>query len=137
MVRPLLTTLALAVVLTTACDYRTGGLIGVTPPATKIAFVVQPSGEAANAFIIPVVEVHVRNNDNQTVQNANVAITLSIVPGTGATGAQLLGAAPVAAVNGVAVFPNLRIDLAGTGYQLLATAAGFQSVASATFDITP
>jgi adhesin/invasin len=134
MVRPLLT-LAIAAVLTTACDYRAGGLIGVTPPATQIVFVVQPSDAAANAFITPGVEVHVRNNNGQTVPNTNVPITLTLIGGT--AGANLLGAAPVSAVNGVASFPNLRIDQAGVGYQLMASANGFQTVASRSFNVTP
>ena len=137
MVRPLLTTLAVAAVLTTACDYRGGGLIGVTPPATKIVFVVQPTDVAVNTSISPAVEVHVQNANNQTVTNANVAIIISLVPGTGAAGANLSGAAPVSAVNGVATFPNLRLDLAGAGYQLSATATGFGTVASRAFNVTP
>lgn len=135
MVRPLLTTLAIAAVLTTACDYRSGGLVGVIPPPTKIVFVVQPSNVAPNAFMTPGVEVHVQNNTNQTVPNANVPITLTLVTGTGTAGATLSGAAPVSAVNGVAAFPNLRIDLAGTGYQLQASASGFQTTASRTFNV--
>ena len=137
MVRPILTTLAFAVVLTTACDSRPGGLIGVLPPATKIVFVVQPTDVAANASISPPVEVHVQNNNNQTITNANVPITVTLVTGTGTAGAVLTGAAPVAAVNGVATFPNLRVDRAGTGYQLQATASGFPSIASSAFNVTP
>jgi hypothetical protein len=137
MVRPLLTTLALAVVLTTACDSRGGGLIGVTPPATKIAFVVQPSDALAGVPIFPAVEVHVQNADNQTVPNANVAVQLSIAPGTGTTGAVLSGGAPISAVNGVARFTTLRVDLVGTGYQLTATAPGFTTITSTAFRVTP
>jgi hypothetical protein len=137
MVRPLLTTLAIAAALTTACDYRSGGLIGVSPPATKIAFVVQPSDVAANTSMFPAVQVHVQNSNNQTITNANVAIQLSLVPAPGTAGAILLGASPINAVNGVATFSNLRIDQEGAGYQLVATAAGFTSVASQPFNVTP
>ena len=133
MVRPTLTTLALAVVLTTACDYRSGGLIGVTPPATKIVFVVQPTDVAVNVPIFPPVQVHVQNANNQTITNANVAISLSLVQ----TGAILTGAAPTNAVNGVATFANLRIDQVGAGLQLQASAPGFPSVTSALFNVTP
>jgi hypothetical protein len=133
MVRPLLTTLALAAVLTTACDSRGSGLIGVTPPATKLVFVVQPSDVPVNTPIFPPVQVHVQNANNQTVANANVAISLSLVQ----TGAVLTGAAPTNAVNGVATFGNLRIDQVGAGLQLQASAPGFPSATSALFNVTP
>ena len=137
MVRPFLTMLAIATVLTTACDYRGGGFIGVTPPATKIVFVVQPTDEPVNTSITPAVEVHVQNTNNQTVANSNVAISLAIAPGTGTPGAILSGAAPINAVNGIARFPNLRVNVQGAGYQLTASAPGFLTATSNTFNVTP
>ena len=129
--------LAYLVVLATACDSRVGGLVGVTPPGTKLVFLNQPSNVQVGAAISPTVQVAVQNNNNQTVTTSTASIALSIVPGTGATGAVLMGGTAQTATGGVVGFNNLRIDLAGTGYQLLATAQGLTSVASAAFDVTP
>ena len=127
---------AVFLTLSVACDTRVGGLVGVQPPASKIAFTTQPSSVQAGAAITPAVQVAVQNTNNQTVFS-NAAITLQIVPGTGTAGAVLSGAAPQNAVNGVVNFTGLRIDLPGNGYQLLASAPGFASVASAAFNVTP
>jgi hypothetical protein len=54
-------------------------------------------------------------------------VTIAIQAGTGTTGAALGGTTPVNAVNGVATFNNLTIDLAGADYVLIAgpgTASG-------------
>jgi len=136
MVQRLLALVAIAA-LTAACDTRVGGLVGVTPPATRIAFISQPSNAQAGVNISPAVQVAIQNNDGTTITSTNAAITLTIVAGTGTAGAVLAGGGPLAATAGIANFTNLRIDLAGTGYQLLASASGFPSVTSTTFSITP
>jgi len=123
--------------LTAACDTRVGGLVGVTPPATRIAFISQPSNAQAGVNISPAVQIAIQNNDGTTITSTNAPITLTIVAGTGTAGAVLAGGGPLAATAGIVNFTNLRIDLAGTGYQLLASASGFPSVASTTFSITP
>lgn len=132
-----LSSLVTIAALTVACDVRPVGIVGVTPPATRIAFVSQPSSAQAGVAITPAVQVVVQNNDGTTVPSANVPISLSIVPGTGTAGAVLTGGAAQQATQGVVNFTNLRIDLPGTGYQLQATASGFASVTSAPFNITP
>jgi hypothetical protein len=63
-------------------------------------------------------------------------ITLTILSGTGASGAALNGTVALAATGGVATFSRLAIDRVGTGYQLSATVAGLPSVTSGSFDIT-
>ena len=135
MVQRLLALVAIAA-LTAACDTRVGGLVGVTPPATRIAFISQPSNAQAGVNISPAVQIAIQNNDGTTITSANAPITLTIVAGTGTAGAVLTGGGPLAATGGIVNFTNLRIDLAGT-YQLLATASGFPSVASTAFSITP
>jgi hypothetical protein len=63
-------------------------------------------------------------------------ITLTILSGTGTSGAALNGTAALAATGGVATFSRLSIDRVGTGYQLSAVAAGLPSVTSRSFDIS-
>ncbi len=63
-------------------------------------------------------------------------ITLTILSGTGTSGAALNGTVVLAATGGTASFSRLAIDRVGTGYQLSAAAAGLPSVTSGSFDIT-
>lgn len=135
MVQRLLAVMAFAA-LSVGCDTRVGGLVGVTPPATRIAIISQPTNTPAGSTMAPV-QVAIQNPQGQTVGSTNAAITLSIVPGTGTAGAVLTGGGPQNAVNGLATFTNLRINLAGTGYQLQVTASGFATIASTPFNVTP
>src|SRR5437667_7442558 len=53
-----------------------------------------------------------------------------------AGGGTLTGNAPVNAVNGVATFPNLKIDKVGTGYTLKTTSGTLTPATSNAFNIT-
>jgi hypothetical protein len=64
------------------------------------------------------------------------SVTLTILSGTGTSGATLNGTVTLAATGGLAAFNRLAIDRVGTGYQLSAAAAGLPSVTSNAFDIT-
>ena len=133
---------ALALVLcglaVAGCDSRAeGGLIGVQRPGTRLVFQTQPSNVQVGAAITPVVQVQVQNDDGQVVSNSSAEITVTLVAGTGAPGALLTGGEPQAASNGIVNFGNLRINTAGTGYQLLASSSGMTSVTSLAFNVTP
>src|SRR5262249_39951831 len=65
----------------------------------------------------------------------NGAVTVKISSGTGINGAALTGTLTVTAVNGVASFSDLKIDKAGSGYQLDAVATGFATATSNTFGV--
>jgi hypothetical protein len=125
--------------LSSSCDYRTPGvgIVAVTPVAVGLGFRVQPTNAQVGVAISPVVQVAVLGENGQPVSSATDSISISLVPGTGAPGAVLSGGGPQAASSGIVSFGNLRISLPGTGYQLLATAPGFPSVASTQFNITP
>jgi hypothetical protein len=80
--------------------------------------------------------VHVRNaqgtldsSDNSTI------VSVALVAGTGAQGAQLSGTTSVTAIGGVATFTNLGVDLAGSGYRLRFTASSLSAIESASFDV--
>ena len=119
----------------------TTGLTGATSAsftitagaATHLGFAVQPVGTAAGAAITPAVQVSARDafENVATGFTGNVTVAIDVNP----AGGTLSGAAPVAAVAGVAVFSTLNIDKSGTGYSLLATATGLTSATSAAFDI--
>lgn len=120
-----------------SCDSSVSGLTGVTPgnlPATQLVITSQPSSEAANTAISPAVQVAVRAANGQTNTQSTAAITVTL---QSTNGAVLSGTTSGAAANGVALFNNLRVDRAGTGYTLTFSATGLTSAVSAPFDITP
>jgi hypothetical protein len=103
--------------------------------ASKLGFTVQPSGAAAGATLTPAVRVTVQDAFDNVVTSAAPSVTLAITTGAGTSGATLSGTPTVVAVGGVALFSDLNIDKAGTGYALTATASGLAEATSSGFDI--
>src|SRR5207245_1276236 len=68
-----------------------------------------------------------------TVTTATISITLAI--GTNPASGTLAGTKTVAAVNGVATFSTLSLNVAGTGYTLTATATALTGATSNAFNI--
>jgi hypothetical protein len=103
--------------------------------ATQLEFTAQPSSSTPNAPFPtqPVVTAKDASGNVDTSYSAN--ITLAIKSGTGAPGAALNGTVTVAAVNGVATFSGLSIDLIGSAYQLTASSGALPAVDSAAFNI--
>src|SRR5439155_40507 len=90
--------------------------------ATQLVFNVQPSTTTAGAAITPAVEVTAQNAGANT---ATESLSLhDALPISNPSSGTLSGTQTVAAVGGVASFPGLSIDKAGTGYTLTATGAG-------------
>ena len=106
-------------------------------PAAQLAFTVHPTDATVGVTVSPAVEVTVQDVLGNTVTTATETITLSIVAATDPSGgtATLSGGGPVSAVNGVATFPNVSIDIAGAGYTLEISASGVMPDTSATFNI--
>jgi hypothetical protein len=113
-----------------------GSALTVSPTVpTQLAFTVQPANATARSAISPAIEVEVRDASGARVTTARNTVTLSI--GTNPTGGALSGTKTVNAVNGIATFPGVSIDYAGTGYTLLATSGSLTGATSSAFDITP
>jgi len=113
----------------------TSGAFSVMPaPATELAFTAQPSAAMQDSAIKPPVKITAYDSLGNVATNFTGAITLTL--GANPGGGTLSGGAPVNAVNGVATFPGLSIDKAGTGYTLRATASGLTTGTSGAFDIT-
>lgn len=128
-----------ALALGVACDEGdvvTGFVPGRQPP-TQLAMLVQPSNATVLEAISPPVRVEIRNNAGQVVTSSTLPVTMSITQNTGTPGAVLSGQLIVNAENGIATFNNLRINQAGTGYTLTATAPGLTSVTTAPFAVSP
>ncbi len=118
------------------------GLTGATsssfnitlPPAVALEFVQQPTDTAAGASISPVTVRAVNGlGDTDTNFTGTVTITIQNNPGGGI----LSGTTSIGAVNGVATFSNLSIDVAANGYTLQATGGGLTPDTSDPFDINP
>ena len=106
----------------------------VLGPPAKLAFVAQPTNAASSATL-PSVTVAVQDAAGTTLATASNSVSLAI--GSNPGGASLSGGAPTSTAAGVVSFPGLSLNKAGTGYSLVATAAGLTSATSSTFNITP
>lgn len=103
------------------------------PPATQLAFIVDPPAVNVRAEVIsPAVVVEVRDASGRRVTAYNGSVSLVID-----TVASLLsGTRVVGAVAGVATFPGLVVNAPGGGYRLTARAQGLQSAFSRFFTVT-
>jgi hypothetical protein len=99
-----------------------------------LTFTVQPSNATAGNIITPAVQVTVL--DTLARPDSSFTGTVTITLGTNPVGGTLSGTSSVVPSNAVAVFGDLVINKAGTGYTLRAGAPGLSSVTSGSFDIT-
>ena len=122
---------AWATELTTA----TSNAFDISPRvATQLSFSTQPGGASIDNALNPQPVVSVLDAQGSIVTSYTGAITLTL--GTNPGSGILTGTITLNAVNGVASFSDLSINKAGTGYRLLASAAGLSSTTSAAFNIT-
>ena len=105
----------------------------------SLQWVDQPTNSFGGSVIAPPMTVRVLDKFGNTVTDP-VDVILSIVPGTGTVGAALSGTLTVTTVAGDAVFDNVKVDKAGTAYQLRATVVGSAPAVEAdstTFNVDP
>jgi hypothetical protein len=112
----------------------------------SLAFTGQPAQTAVNSGILTgfnstgsplAVQLFDANNDplnraDFSASRTQVTISIETNPG----GGTLAGTTTVTSSNGVADFGNLKINMAGVGYDLAANAPGFASATSSFFTIT-
>ncbi|MCP3136490.1 beta strand repeat-containing protein [Pyxidicoccus xibeiensis] len=104
----------------------------VAPAAVALAFVAAPGNITAGVAFTPVVAVELRDaSGNRTASRATVTLRLASNP----AGASLVGTASATAVNGLAEFPGLTVQRAGTGYTVEAVSGTLPVVASAAFNV--
>src|SRR5262249_24401060 len=94
-----------------------------------------PAGASGGSVFTTQPVFQVQDGDGNLEAAATNAVTVAIKSGTGASGAVLSGTLTVRAVGGVATFAALKIDKAGSGYVLTATASGLAPVDSAPFTV--
>ncbi|WP_375767372.1 lamin tail domain-containing protein [Archangium gephyra] len=96
--------------------------------ATQLAFLEQPKSGKAGTALAPIT-VEIRDAAGLRVDNAAVAVTLTVVGTPG------YGPFTVTSDKGVATFTGVRIDTAGKGYTLQATSLSLAFADSVPFDI--
>jgi hypothetical protein len=105
----------------------------------KLEITVQPSGCKAGIPFETQPKVAIMDSYGNVITSSRAAITMSITPGSGASGAILAGTNTLIAddaFGGLAAFEGLSINLAGSGYMLTATSNGLTSANSLTFNVT-
>src|SRR5205823_1044534 len=118
----------------TGAGSTTSAAFNITPAtATALVFSVAPTNTRAEAPRTATDQITAQDGNGNTATGFTGNITVAI--GTNPSSGTLSGTKTGAAVAGVATFPGLSIDKAGTGYTLTATGAG--STTSAAFNITP
>ena len=113
----------------------------ISPAApAKLEFTVQPEEALAGAPFKTQPKVAIEDICGNVVTSSRATVTLSIAPGAGTAGAILSGTKTLIAeggfLGGLAVFTDLSIDRAGSGYMLTATSSGLTSAISQAFDVS-
>src|SRR3989449_366075 len=128
--------LAAALLVGIACSESTSPPPTVTvPTAVRLAFTVQPSNTTAGIAINPAVAVAIQDASGNTITSATDRVTVAL--GTNPSGGTLLSTTAVNAVNGVAIFSNLSIQSASTGYTLTVSSGTLTGATSRSFAIAP
>lgn len=108
--------------------------VNVIPgPPANVQFVVEPSNTSVGQPIAPPIQVAVKDTNGNTVPNATNAITLVLQNNPG--GSTLSGTITRNAVNGIATFNDISLNMVGNGYTLAATSQGLTSSVSQAFDV--
>ena len=106
----------------------------VVGPPTKLAFVTQPPATVEGTVALsPAVRVAIQDALGSPVPGATQAVTLALAGNP--SGVTLAGTTTVNAVDGIATFADLSVDLPGSGYTLAVTASGLTGAASTAFAV--
>ncbi|HET9707039.1 MAG TPA: hypothetical protein VFP39_01915 [Gemmatimonadales bacterium] len=102
-------------------------------PPVALAFTVEPTTPLAGAIITPSVVVAVEDSVGNLVTSATNQITMGFAlnPGQGPLGGTLIKNA----ASGLAIFTDLSVAIAASGYKLAASASGLATATSASFDV--
>jgi hypothetical protein len=111
-----------------------GSDCGAGPP-DQLVFVQQPSNTVAGIEMAPAIEVAVQDQSGRPVRGASMDVRLSLAIDPTGGEASLTGGGPVAAYDGVALFPAVVVDLVASGYALDAEAPSLIAARSRAFGI--
>ncbi|XXF79957.1 hypothetical protein P2318_09465 [Myxococcaceae bacterium GXIMD 01537] len=102
--------------------------------ARTLVFDTPPSDARAGESLAPSVRVRLLDALGNTASTSTARVTVAL--GANAAGATLGGSLAVDAVDGVATFPDLSLDRAGTGYTLTVSAPDLEGATSGEFSIS-
>jgi sugar lactone lactonase YvrE len=102
----------------------------------SLEFTVEPGASTAGQALNPAPTVEVRRANGAMADTYNGPVTLKLVPGIGPDCAQLYGGTTVNAVNGVAVFPSVKVDRSGS-VALRATLGTIHTADTSPFTVAP
>ena len=111
------------------------GIDCLAGPPAGLSFLEQPSNGFVGLVMAPAVSVVVEDAAGRRVAGSTEAVTLAFGTDPTAGAATLSGAGPVAAIDGLATFPQIVVDLVATGYTMAATSGTLAPAASVPFDI--
>ncbi len=115
---------------------RTTFSVACLPPATHLAFTIEPSAIPVVLSGPFAVEVTAENDAGDGVPGFSGQVTVVIEnDGSVTKNAQLRGTTSVKLVNGIATFPNLSVDQPGVNYTLKASVAGLADATSRAFSV--
>jgi hypothetical protein len=134
----ILTVLMLIGVLVSGCggsSGTSGTQSGISPAeagkATKLVFIVQPGGAVAGQVFATQPQIAIEDDNGNIVTTATGVVTLSII------GPVISGKINIPAVNGLAKFTGLSLDMAGNGFSFTATSYGLGGATSEPFNVAP
>jgi hypothetical protein len=105
----------------------------IAGPATKLAFIVQPTNTQAGAVISPAVQVAALDQYDNTATAYNQDVTIAIQ--NNPSGGVLSGTTVRTTSNGTATFNDLSINNAGNNYTLRATSGSLTAATTTAFNI--
>jgi len=115
---------------------RTTFSVACTPPATQLAFTIQPPTTVTALSDTFQVEVTAEDSSGSLVPSFTGDVTVAIgTNGSIAKNAQLRGTTHASLVNGIATFPNLSIDQTGVAYTLKASVPRLTDATSRAFNV--
>ncbi len=106
-----------------------------TSKAVRLSFATAPGDVAVDGVRRLPVIVAVQDEAGRTVRTGTFTVTLAM--GDGSPGGVLSGTLTATTVNGIATFPDLKINKADEHYTLVATADGLRSAGSPAFQVGP
>jgi hypothetical protein len=106
-----------------------------TGQAVQLGFAAAPGDVAVGGLRRLPVTVAVQDETGRTVRTGTFTVTLALEKTS--PGGALSGTLTATTVNGIATFPDLKIDKADNDYALVAKADGLRSAASPAFQVGP
>ena len=106
---------------------------GFPGPASRLAFLQQPTTTPAGVPITPPMTVAVQDASGNLVSSYSGTVALAL--GSAPPGGTIRGPTTAGVVGGIATFGGLMLDQAGIGYTLVASAPAISPATSVSFDI--